>query len=340
MPEGVKGIMVVLRNSCGQAVTYELIGVRAQFRGEGDLHDSAYDRTMKTIDFTENYFDPDLTSQVTGHCQVFLDVYSSASFEEEYDSNLPIVFTVIVATLFVVMAAVFFIYDRLVQYRNKKVVGAAARSNAIVASLFPSNVHDRLLAEHEEQQKNQKNMKKKMSSLKGFLNGDASDLEMDEDMPGLYKTKPIADLFPETTILFADLAGFTAWSSVREPSQVFTLLETVYRAFDEIAKKRRVFKVETVGDCYVAVTGLPDPRRDHAVAMARFAKDCMHKMWKISSQLEVTLGPDTGELSMRMGLHSGPVTAGGTFSVQSAYSTCEFRKISPTFPFLFVSALS
>jgi class 3 adenylate cyclase len=42
---------------------------------------------------------------------------------------------------------------------------------------------------------------------------------------------------------------------------VFTLLETVYHAFDEIAKRRRVFKVETIGDCYVAVTGLPDPRR-------------------------------------------------------------------------------
>jgi class 3 adenylate cyclase len=60
----------------------------------------------------------------------------------------------------------------------------------------------------------------------------------------------IADLFPHTTILFADLAGFTAWSSEREPSQVFTLLETIYRAMDRTAKKLGVFKVETVGDCY------------------------------------------------------------------------------------------
>lgn len=50
---------------------------------------------------------------------------------------------------------------------------------------------------------------------------------------------------------FADLVGFTAWSSVREPAQVFILLETIYHAFDEIAKRRKVFKVETVGDCYV-----------------------------------------------------------------------------------------
>lgn len=75
--------------------------------------------------------------------------------------------------------------------------------------------------------------------------------------------------------MFADLVGFTAWSSMREPTQVFTLLETIYSAFDHIAKRRRVFKVETVGDCYVAVTGLPEPRRDHAAAMARFSYECL-----------------------------------------------------------------
>jgi len=60
-----------------------------------------------------------------------------------------------------------------------------------------------------------------------------------------------------TLTQFADIVGFTAWSSLREPVQVFTLLETLYGAFDYIAKRRRVFKVETVGDCYVAVAGLP-----------------------------------------------------------------------------------
>jgi class 3 adenylate cyclase len=57
--------------------------------------------------------------------------------------------------------------------------------------------------------------------------------------------------------MFADIAGFTAWSSEREPSQVFQLLETVYAGFDAIAKRIGVFKVETIGDCYMAVTGLP-----------------------------------------------------------------------------------
>lgn len=89
----------------------------------------------------------------------------------------------------------------------------------------------------------------------------------------------------------ADIEGFTAWSSTREPAQVFNLLETVYGAFDEIARRRGIFKVETVGDCYVAVCGLPEPRKDHAIAMIRFARDCLARMSSLSQQLEITLGP-------------------------------------------------
>ena len=59
----------------------------------------------------------------------------------------------------------------------------------------------------------------------------------------VYGSKPIADFFPSTTILFADLAGFTAWSSKREPTQVFQLLEKIYSTFDALARVRGVFKV-------------------------------------------------------------------------------------------------
>lgn len=77
------------------------------------------------------------------------------------------------------------------------------------------------------------------NNLKAFLN---------EGLDGNFdiNSKPLADLFLDCTVLFGDISGFTAWSSVREPSQVFTLLETIYSAFDQIAKKRRIFKVETV----------------------------------------------------------------------------------------------
>lgn len=56
--------------------------------------------------------------------------------------------------------------------------------------------------------------------------------------------------------------------------------------------------------------GVPEPREDHAVAMARFAKDIVRKMNDLTKRLEVHLGPDTGELLLRVGLHSGRLTAG------------------------------
>jgi class 3 adenylate cyclase len=99
--------------------------------------------------------------------------------------------------------------------------------------------------------------------------------------------------------MFADIVGFTAWSSIRDPAQVFTLLETLYSAFDEIARKRGVFKVETIGDSYVSVCGLPEPREGHAVVMCRFARDCRRTMNEKVRKLEVTLGPDTGDLKVR-----------------------------------------
>jgi hypothetical protein len=103
-----------------------------------------------------------------------------------------------VGGLFVFMAAAFFLYDWFVQTRNKKVIRAAARSNAIVSSLFPSNVRDRLLADQDGGHKHK--------NLQGFLSGrdDTSDDQ-------IFKTAPIAEFYPETTILFADIAGFTAW---------------------------------------------------------------------------------------------------------------------------------
>jgi class 3 adenylate cyclase len=101
--------------------------------------------------------------------------------------------------------------------------------------------------------------------------------------------------------MFSDICGFTAWSSTREPVQVFVLLQAVYQEFDKIAKKRNVYKVETIGDSYVAVTGLPNPQPNHAVLMARFASDCLHAMIFIARELETKLGPDTGDLCMRFG---------------------------------------
>ena len=110
----------------------------------------------------------------------------------------------------------------------------------IVSSLFPSTVRDRLYQEKEEEEK-ASSKKSVFINEQGLASGNTNKGE---------PSKAIADLFPEVTVLFADLVGFTAWSSSREPTQVFVLLETLFGAFDRVAKRRGVFKIETIGDCY------------------------------------------------------------------------------------------
>jgi hypothetical protein len=83
--------------------------------------------------------------------------------------------------------------------------------------------------------------------LKAFLNDGSKNASAHvwenggSDDSAVKNAKQIAELFPDTTIMFADIAGFTAWASSREPSHVFTLLETLYGAFDRQAMRMGEF---------------------------------------------------------------------------------------------------
>ena len=163
-------------------------------------------------------------------------------------SNTPRDYALIITSLFIFTALIFIGYDKLVTMRQSKVMRTAIQSTTIVSSLFPSSIRDRLMEEGNPAKPSVHALGGGNSSsafheptktkLRSYLNGGVG--------PGddTKKARPIADLFTETTVLFADIAGFTAWSSAREPTQVFTLLETVYGAFDTIAARRGVFKVE------------------------------------------------------------------------------------------------
>jgi class 3 adenylate cyclase len=109
----------------------------------------------------------------------------------------------------------------------------------------------------------------------------------------------------------SDIVGFTNWSSNRQPSDVFMLLETIYSSYDKIAVRRKVFKIETIGDCYVAVTGVPEPQADHALIMTRFAHEMLQTLQTLlQTVIAPKLGVESLELAMRVGLNSGPVIAG------------------------------
>lgn len=120
-----------------------------------------------------------------------------------------------------------------------------------------------------------------------------------------------------------------------------------------IATLSKSRKIDTYLNRYVALClrTIPAPRKKHAVVMARFASTCASKMIDVCRELEVTLGPDTSDLRMRVGLHSGPVTAGvlrgdkGRFQVCCReHEVCLSPQVCfvPTFPFpsdLFRSSL-
>jgi Adenylate and Guanylate cyclase catalytic domain len=214
---------------------------QAAYLGVGDLHDPDYHKTVSTIPL---FLLDNTTASMPGHCLYYLSLYYSDAFATRSNQHLPITATAIIAVIFGLLASSFWVYDRFVHQRNVKIMSAAASSNAFLSTLFPTDVRQRLLAD-EEAEDDDDDGDNVRASRSGPLTLSSSlrDSEMDQDTKPGYKTKPIADLFTETTVLFADISGFSAWSSVREPAQVLMLLETLFRAFDEIAKKRGIFKV-------------------------------------------------------------------------------------------------
>lgn len=136
-----------------------------------------------------------------------------------YDNRTPEVFAVVVATTFVLVAVVFFFYDSMVDRRNRKIVANAAQSSAIVTSLFPRHIRQQLMETRSNDQEDQgdKNVGSK-SRINSFLTGSTHADDVNSSKLG--GTKPMADLYLNCTVMFADIVGFTAWSSVREPTQV------------------------------------------------------------------------------------------------------------------------
>jgi hypothetical protein len=156
-----------------------------------------------------------------------------------YSTSNPIIYTSMAVMIFVFTSMVFLLYDFMVERRQKLVMSTAVRTNAIVSSLFPEAVRDKLFQTGST------------AKNKGDISENARDTirQTESDMIASFTASPIAELYPETTVLFCDIAGFTAWSASRQPWEVFHLLETIYGEFDQIARQRKVFKVETIGDC-------------------------------------------------------------------------------------------
>ena len=116
-------------------------------------------------------------------------------------------------------------------------------------------------------------------------------------------TQIVADRYDDASILFADMAGFTARAGQTSPTQVVQLLNSVFTAFDELVDKHRLEKIKTTGDGYMVVSGVPVEREDHAQALAVFALD----MLTVAASLRDQHGD---AVPIRIGIASGPLVAG------------------------------
>jgi adenylate cyclase len=113
----------------------------------------------------------------------------------------------------------------------------------------------------------------------------------------------IADIYPETTILFADLVGFTPWARGTDPARVASLLDGLFSLFDGLVGSAGMEKIKTVGDAYMAASGAPEPRPDHAGRAMAVAEQMLAATdeWRRAEGLP---------LDIRIGLSSGTVAGG------------------------------
>jgi class 3 adenylate cyclase len=113
----------------------------------------------------------------------------------------------------------------------------------------------------------------------------------------------IADAFPDVTVLFADIVDFTPRSQRISPAQVVATLNDLFSAFDALAQRHGLEKIKTIGDAYMVAGGLPDPRPDHAEAIAEMAL-------QIRDEVPRHIDPSGQPLAVRIGMDTGPVVAG------------------------------
>jgi hypothetical protein len=173
------------------------------------MHEFNYNSTARRIPFFK--YSDDAIESVHDHVQYSFLIYATSDFEALYKTSTPLVATCGAALAFVLVILAVLGYETYVRQRDTKVQTVAQVTDGIVSSLFPCSVREQVLNQ---------NTFSRESNAECDQNSKRSALQ-------------IARYFPETTVLYADIAGFTSWSSRRPPEQVFILLETIYGSLTE-----------------------------------------------------------------------------------------------------------
>ncbi|MBI9099266.1 MAG: response regulator [Spirochaetaceae bacterium] len=110
-------------------------------------------------------------------------------------------------------------------------------------------------------------------------------------------------LFKNVTLLFSDFVGFTPLSAIMEPERLINKLNEMFTVFDEIMDKHNCERIKTIGDAYLAVSGIPDENPDHALNIVNAAIDMKNYLLKDGEN-------SSNPWQVRIGIHSGSVVGG------------------------------
>jgi class 3 adenylate cyclase len=113
----------------------------------------------------------------------------------------------------------------------------------------------------------------------------------------------IAERHASVTVLFADIIDFTSFANHTDPEELVSLLNDLFSRFDQVAERHGLEKIKTIGDSYLVVGGLLDPKSNHAVAVAEMALEMLTALGELNRERGTSL-------CLRIGLNSGPVVAG------------------------------
>ena len=196
LTDSTQPIHVVLSNNCEGAFTFRIQGAQASFLGKGNLANPEYEGMAMSVELDENDFiiEPNTIALTMNQdlCRYTLRIYPTKEGEQYHNDFFPLIITLTVAAVFLMTTAVFYIYDVMVERRQKIVLDTAQRSTAIVSSIFPKNVRDQLL---------QAPVQGNATKVR-FL----ADARKDSDEGGVtspinldLSSGPIADLFPNCT---------------------------------------------------------------------------------------------------------------------------------------------
>ncbi len=113
----------------------------------------------------------------------------------------------------------------------------------------------------------------------------------------------IADSFPDVSVLFMDIVGFTELAGNVTPRQLVEFMNAIFSSFDRLTESHGLEKIKTIGDAYMVVGGLPLPKADHAQSIAEMALDMLDEMEKLNRMMN-------SSFRIRIGINTGPVVAG------------------------------